>query len=103
MKLSLGDYLPEGVDEDRDSFFTLHGIVSDTWKAFRFTAFDEKLRSLRRAIDLDADEPRDFELRKHVGLRNAVQHHEGIFALDTVRKLGRDALSMPVDFKKVAA
>lgn len=94
VKLSLGDYLPDGVDEDRDSFFTLHGIVSDTWKAFRFTGFDEKIRALRKAIDLEADEARDFQLRKHVGLRNAVQHHEGMFALETVRKLGRDALSM---------
>ena len=72
-------YLPQEAIEHHDAnqWFTLQGVITDMWAAYRFEPYREKLRMLFSAVDFKLDEPVVALLNKHVALRNCVQHQGG--------------------------
>jgi hypothetical protein len=86
------DYVPDELDGDAAGYFTLSGFISDLWAAYKFEPFQKKIEMLLKPIDFMPDQNLMFELRKHVALRNAVQHHEGWLGdllLSVVKVLGQ--------------
>lgn len=87
--INLGSYLPDEFEGDERGFFTLNGFISDLWASYKFEPFAVKVEMLLKPIDLVIDATLMSELRKHVLLRNSVQHHEGWVSSDLLRGLGR--------------
>ena len=88
-KLALDTYQWEGVIEaDAQTWFTLSGVVSDAWAAFRFLPFNQKTESLCGAFGLKLDPSLKHEMRKNVLLRNCIEHNDGQVGKDILRKLG---------------
>jgi len=77
--LEPGRYIPkqEFHDEDVNQWFTLQGVVSDMWAAYKFEPYKEKIRMLFSAVAFVLDREQSSFLAKHVALRNCVQHHGG--------------------------
>ncbi|WP_140873866.1 hypothetical protein [Myxococcus xanthus] len=103
VRLDPTDYLPESHDGDESSgsWFTLRGIVSDMWNAFKFEPFDQKAQMLFGPIDYKPESSLHFELRKHVHIRNAFQHHGGQLTPEMLGRLGRDRLILAGEQGKV--
>lgn len=78
VKLNPDSYIPdESEDEGSNTWFTLQGIVSDMWKAYKFEPYKAKVEMLFKAVDFNWDPDFVAFLNKHVTLRNCVHHHEG--------------------------
>ena len=94
VNLSLGNYVPEDSESALGSWFTLNGVVSDAWKAYHFLPFSEKYALLCKSIDFSRDESQFLEMRKHVLLRNCVQHNRGKLKPDTASSLGVEKVTI---------
>lgn len=72
-------YAPEDMpyDNDANQWFTLQGVITDMWAAYRFEPYRQKLGMLFSAVDFEADKAVIALLNKHVALRNCIQHHGG--------------------------
>jgi len=99
VRLDPMDYLPDGHDgnEGSGTWFTLRGIVSDMWHAFMFEPFEQKAEMLFRPLAYKPDPSLHFELRKHVHIRNAFQHHGGQLTQEMLDRLGRNHLELAGD------
>lgn len=87
--LSPGEYLSEDMDGDVRGWFTLSGLISDLWASYKFEPYAAKLDMLLKPIALQPPADLMFELRKHVLMRNAIQHHEGWISEPLLTDLGR--------------
>jgi len=94
-------YLPEPEDPedvaaaiDASKWFTIKGLISDMWKAYKWEPFKTKSEMLFKSLDYAPDEKDFFEIRKHVVLRNCMQHHEAQLDRDSLRSLGRDKVTI---------
>lgn len=95
VQLSPDRYIPAGSqDEESNAWFTLHGIVSDMWKAYKFEPFKVKLEMLFKAVDFDWNQNSIQFLKKHVILRNCIQHHEGQLDKGSFLELGNTQCSI---------
>lgn len=91
--LAPSQYIPEdSLDEENaiegGKWFTLKGIVSDMWRAYKFEPFKNKIEMLFKSIDFNWDPAKLSEISKHVILRNCMQHHEGVLDKDSLKQLG---------------
>jgi hypothetical protein len=87
--LNPGLYLPDDSEGDVGGFFTLHGLISDMWRSYKFEPFKEKLEMLLKPLGIQLNGNLSFEIRKHVALRNSIQHHEGHIDRQLLEELGR--------------
>ena len=87
--LTPSDYLPDDIEGDVGGFFTLAGLISDLWASYKFEPFQAKLDMLLKPIELQPPADVMFELRKHVLLRNSIQHHVGWIDQKLLGDLGR--------------
>lgn len=96
-------YIPDLDDEDSydtasaNSWFTLKGLISDMWKAYKWEPFKSKIDMLFKSIDYKPDEKHMQEIKKHVILRNCMQHHEGCLDRDSLSQLGCSNVAMQGD------
>jgi len=72
--------------------FTIRGLISDMWKAYKWEPFKAKTDMLFKSLDYTPEETAFFEIRKHVVLRNCMQHHEASLDRDSLKTLGKDKL-----------
>lgn len=86
------DYVPEEFANDDSGFFTINGFISDLWASYKFEPFEKKIEMLLKPVDFKPAPDVMFELRKHVALRNAVQHHEGRVGRDLTASIGRTSV-----------
>jgi hypothetical protein len=100
VKVNPSSYLPtaeevEGQDiASASSWFTIRGFISDLWKAYKWEPFKSKIEMLFRSLDYAPPEPDLFELKKHVVIRNCMEHHQGCLDRDSLEELGRAALTL---------
>jgi len=100
VNLDLNKYIPELDDGDPydtasdNSWFTLKGLISDMWKAYKWEPFKSKIDMLFKSIDYKPDEKHMQEIKKHVILRNCMQHHEGCLDKDSLSVLGCSRVTM---------
>lgn len=83
-----------GFDQGAANWFTLKGLVSDMWRSFKFEPYIAKVQLLFKSVDFKADDQTMFMLRKHVELRNCVQHHNGQLTPEALKSLGRESLEI---------
>ena len=88
--VNVASYQPDDFDGDADGFFTVNGLISDLWAAYKFEPFNVKLEMLIKPLDFALSVTLKDDLRKHVALRNAVQHHGGWIGKELVASIGRD-------------
>jgi hypothetical protein len=77
-----------GDSEGESDWFNVHGLIGDILRAYKFEPYKEKVDILFRTLEFKPDEAIARELRKHVLLRNCIQHHEGQVTADTLRLAG---------------
>lgn len=94
VNLSPGSYVPEDVDEDGATWFTLKGIVSDMWKAYKFEPFNNKLDMLFKSVGYACNRDTRFELLKQVLLRNCIQHHGGQLEPSCLKQCGVESFTI---------
>lgn len=99
IKIDFGSYMPEPDDEEDDddtidSALTIRFFISDMWKAYKWEPFNNKMNMLFKSIDYKIDEEFSYEIRKHVIIRNCMQHHEGSLDRDSLKQLGRQSIEM---------
>ncbi len=93
-------YLPAPEDvgnEDVSSsvpWFTIRGFISDMWRAYKWEPFKSKTEMLFRSLDYTPSEHALFEIRKHVLIRNCMEHHQGHLDRDSLSELGRNKLEL---------
>lgn len=105
VRIDTSKYLPDlNEDDDNDSntgdashWFTVRGLISDMWKAYKWEPFNDKTSMLFKSVDYPAEEACMYEIRKHVILRNCIQHHEGGLDRDSLKQLGREELEIRTD------
>jgi hypothetical protein len=67
---------PSAPDADGAEWFTMRGLIRDIWLSYKFEAFRDKTQMLFRACEYKIDPLLQQELKKHVQLRNCIQHHQ---------------------------
>ncbi len=92
-KLDASSYVPEELD-DKDAWFTLKGLTSDVWRSYRFLPFKEKQQFLFKSLGFVGDEERLRLIRKHVAIRNSLQHHGGGVGGPMLQMLGVKTLTI---------
>ncbi len=89
------DYGP--IDEEGRKWFTTVGLITDIWRSYRFEPFAEKVSMLFRPLDFVPSNDSDRLIRKHVELRNCMQHHGGQLTPDALRRLGLSEVELKSD------
>ncbi len=104
VKLDTFRYLPEPDSDDEEesitsasTWFTLKGLITDMWKAYKWEPFKNKTDMLFRSIDYKPDQNQIDEIMKHLILRNCVQHHKGCLDRDSLDQLGCKNVQMKGD------
>ncbi len=89
VQLNTNRYIPDDIeDEEANTWFTLKGIISDMWKAYKFEPYKLKMEMLFTAVDFSWEPDERAFLSKHVSLRNCIQHHEGRLDADSLHGSG---------------
>ena len=73
-------------DSEGAQWLTMRGIIHDIWISYRFEPFPQKLSLLFKSCDFNPPDAALTLIRKHVQLRNCVQHHD--------RRVTKDALKL---------
>ena len=96
VKIDYTSYMPEDDEEtiNSASFFTLRGFIGDMWKAYKWEPFRNKTDMLFKSIDYIVDIDLFYEIKKHVAIRNCMQHHEERLDRDSLKQLGKDRIQM---------
>jgi hypothetical protein len=97
IKIDFASHMPEPNEEDDDiidSAFTIRSFISDMWKAYKWEPFNNKMNMLFKSIDYKINADFSYEIRKHVIIRNCMQHHEGSLDRDSLKQLGRESIEM---------
>jgi len=97
IKIDFASHLPEPDEEDDDtidSALTIRFFISDMWKAYKWEPFNNKMNMLFKSIDYKIDKDFSYEIKKHVIIRNCMQHHEGSLDRDSLKQLGRQSIEM---------
>lgn len=94
VQLTPDRYLPEEADEDETHWFTVQGVVSDMWHAYKYEPYKSKLEMLFRGVDYELDEKLGAFLAKHITLRNCLQHRDGYLDLESLDQLGVKKITM---------
>lgn len=94
VKLPL-DEISKGIDDGYfNSWLLLRYVESAIWKDFKFWSFKDKLREICRAVGYDVDEGVKRNLRKHIEIRNAFQHHSGQFTSEMRKAIAQDYIDL---------
>ena len=75
-------------DVDGARWLTMRGIIRDIWISYKFEPFLQKLSLLFNACEFVAPQSALAVVKKHVQLRNCVQHHEQRVTADAVHACG---------------
>ncbi len=97
IKIDLASHMPEPDDEEDDivdTALTIRFFIGDMWKAYKWEPFKTKMDMLFKSIDYNLDSTFSYEIRKHVIIRNCMQHHEGSLDQDSLKQLGRQSIEM---------
>ncbi len=101
IKVDPACYLPEADDEEEkevinsaSTWFTIKGLITDIWKAYKWEPFKSKADMLFKSLDYTVNADDFFEIKKHVIIRNCMQHHEGCLDRDSLKQLGRERVEM---------
>jgi hypothetical protein len=84
----------EDTISDANSWFTIRGLISDMWKAYKWEPFKKKAELLFHSLDYTPDDHDFFEIKKHIVIRNCMQHHEARLDRDSLKILGRGKISI---------
>jgi hypothetical protein len=95
-KLETKRYVPEELD-DEDNWFTLKGVTRDAWRGYRFLSFPQKQEYLFKSFGFTEEEKRLALIRKHVAIRNAIQHDGGVIGPWMLEDLGVTSLRIMTD------
>jgi hypothetical protein len=77
---------PASPDADGAEWFTMRGLIKDIWLSFKFEPFRNKTDMLFRACEYKIEPSLQQDLKKHVQLRNCIQHHQ--------RRVNKESLEM---------
>ena len=74
----------------RDQSLTLRMIMKNIWDNFKFLPFKEKLNEILNSVDFNLSEQDKIAIRKHIYLRNCIQHHNSHVQNDISKNIGRN-------------
>lgn len=100
INLDSAHYIPDEDEIDDESalststWFTIKGLVTDMWKAYKWESFKRKTDMLFKCLDYAINENIYSEIRKHVVIRNCIQHHEACLDRDSLKSIGKDNLKI---------
>jgi hypothetical protein len=86
--LMAGDEEPVGTDTEGAQWLTMRGIIRDIWISYRFEPFLQKLSLLFKSCDFSPPEVALALIKKHVQLRNCVQHYDKHVTTDALKLCG---------------
>lgn len=84
----------EGFDDEASEWMTLQMLISDIWSSFQFEPFDEKLEKLLTAVDYKMDPELKSFIRKHIFIRNCIQHHDWKLDGSVKKMLGQKSIKI---------
>ena len=73
-----------------DHWLTIHQIIGNIWKDFKFLPFKDKFKEIMNCIDYTHDKIKIDEINKHVVIRNCIQHHQWELVEDVLKTFGHD-------------
>lgn len=74
----------------RDQSLTLRMMMKNIWDNFKFLPFKEKFNEIVNSVDFDLSEEDKIAIRKHIYLRNCIQHHNSHIQNDISKNIGRN-------------
>jgi len=89
VNLSLATYQPQNDPElEKSPTWTLDGLMGDLWNAYKFEPASKKLDMLFKSVEFSPNENIKSEIKKHIEIRNCIQHHNSRLMPDSLKKLG---------------
>lgn len=75
-----------------DHWLTIHQIIGNIWKDFKFLPFKEKFKEIMNCIEYSHDQGKIADINKHVVIRNCIQHHQWELVDDVLKTIGQDKI-----------
>ncbi len=99
IKVDNASYLPEDddVSDEGATWLTIRGFIRDMWIAYKWEPFKNRTDMLFKSTDYVIATALFDEIKKHVIIRNCMQHHEGRLDRDSLNQLGKDKIPMKKD------
>lgn len=98
MSVRIGlDQISETNDGVGDHWLTIHQIVGNIWKDFKFLPFKDKFKEIMNCLDFKHDPARITDINKHIVIRNCIQHHRWALAADVLKTIGLDKIRILSD------
>ncbi len=89
VSLSLASYQPlDRPHLENSETWTLTGLITDLWNAYKFEPASRKLDMLFKSVDFTLNADIKRQINKHIEIRNCVQHHESRLIPDSLKRLG---------------
>jgi len=92
----------EGLDKDGGEWLTLRMLISDIWKSYMMEPYDSKIETLFRSLDFSLNQNELNFLKKHILIRNCIQHHDCQLDGHLIKKFGKDHIKIknsPTDLR----
>lgn len=94
-RLSLAGYQPQNRPHlENSEFWTLSGLITDLWNAYKFEPASKKMDMLFKSIDFALSNEIKGLINKHIEIRNCVQHHENTLIPDSLERLGTQIMTI---------
>jgi hypothetical protein len=76
------------IDAGGSSWLSKQALLASIWNSFCMLPYDQRLEMVNKSVDFKMDACVKEDLKKHVEIRNAFQHHEGRMTPSGLKKLG---------------
>jgi hypothetical protein len=83
-----------------DHWLTINQIISCIWEGFKFLSFKEKFKEIQKCVDFQGNDSLNFEISKHVVIRNCIQHHQWQLDDGTIKTIGVDRINILTEAQK---
>lgn len=92
VKLDLKNLSTTSEEITDNHWYTIREIISCIWKNFKFLPFKDKFKEIQKCIGYSINENINYEINKHVIIRNCIQHHQWQLIPDLLDNLGKNKI-----------
>jgi hypothetical protein len=95
VNLALATYQADDDGEiDNSPTWTLVGLTSDLWNAYKFEPAAKKFDMLFKSVDFSTDTNLKRHVDTHIEIRNCIQHHGSRLIPESLKQLGLKSISI---------
>jgi hypothetical protein len=84
----------DGIIGSGSEWLTLQLLIADIWKSYKYEPFETKIGYLFDSVEFKIKAEEKEFLKKHILIRNCIQHHDGELNAHLLKTIGKDSIKI---------